>query len=397
VPENIRKLQATKLSYREQFPIDLSCNLTAYGSQGQTWKNSKLSVNLGFESPQNKIPPDAASIAYVACTRMTKLKDLFVSPIFLTVWQQMGRSERDNARRKHKETLKTAAQKFASETGMYDECKAEIEHQEDYSTVDEEWQHIVADSGSLHSSPTMLTDDELNEAKASIVFTDYPSQPVSLEPAVTERYIGIDQGIKTFSMVAVDKTSNGLPKVVGAVQVNLQELGLLARNGKFSAANVLLMLEKHSPLLQWMQTERAVDSTAEWHELEPVDRVVVLIEQISIENAYSKQLGKQLGEALQQQFDISKCIVKMSQPHVHRKNGPMFKLGDDLIKACHLQAPSYESLQTRINLKRHADSENSNRNEQPASKTARTVSEKDDEFEPCDSRDTVTQRQTTCQ
>jgi hypothetical protein len=63
-------------------------------------------VNLGFESPQNKLPTDlAASIAYVSCTRISRLKDLFLSPIFPSVLLEIGNSERDIARQKHEDVL----------------------------------------------------------------------------------------------------------------------------------------------------------------------------------------------------------------------------------------------------------------------------------------------------
>ena len=43
--------------------------------------------------------------------------------------------------------------------------------------------------------------------------------PVSLSAAATEPYIGIDQGIKTFSMAAIDKSPKSLLKVVDVAQV----------------------------------------------------------------------------------------------------------------------------------------------------------------------------------
>jgi hypothetical protein len=82
-----------------------------------------------------------------------------------------------------------------------------------------------------------------------------------------------------------------------------------------------------------------------------------------VENAYSKQFGKELGTALQRQFDVKLCIVKMSQPHVHRRNGPMFKLGDEIVEACQLVPPSYESLQTRVERKRARHTDHSKGNE----------------------------------
>jgi hypothetical protein len=135
-------------------------------------------------------------------------------------------------------------------------------------------------------------------------------------------------------MVTIDKTSSSLPKVVGAAQVNLEEASILDRNGRFTVTDVLLKLEQHSPLLQWIGGRRNDEDSVCVNQLEEADRIVVSLEQISLENTYARQFGKELGMALQRQFEVSKCIVRMSQPHIHRRNGLMFKLGDDIVEAC---------------------------------------------------------------
>ena len=351
VPERIRKLQARKLCYRELFPIDLSSNLTAHRGQCQTWKDCTLSAKLGFESPQNNIAPDDASIAYVACTRIriTRLKDLFVSPIFPSIWSAMGKSEGDVQQREHEEAVREAATNFASVTGKYEECIAEMEFQHDYTGVDAEWNEIVNSSVPLpRSTAAMMSDVELAEKKRKL---ELECVPVSLKPALKERYIGIDQGIKTFSMVAVDRSLTGLPKVVGAVQVNLVELGLFEKGDKFTATDVLLLLEANSPLFTWMQKE----PVGEQSQLDEVNRVIVTIKQMPMENAYSKQLGNELGTLLQRQFDVTRCIVKMSRPHLHRRTGPMFRLGEEIVESCQLEAASYESVRTRVERKRNCN------------------------------------------
>ena len=55
-------MQSLSLCYREQFPIDLSRHITAHRAQGQTWKHRLLSVDLGLESPSNRVPPDVGSL-----------------------------------------------------------------------------------------------------------------------------------------------------------------------------------------------------------------------------------------------------------------------------------------------------------------------------------------------
>ena len=48
-----------------------------------------------------------------------------------------------------------------------------------------------------------------------------------------------------------------------------------------------------------------------------MDRVDVLIEKMSIKNRHSKEFGVDLGLLLQQSVDDkSRCVVRMSQPHL---------------------------------------------------------------------------------
>jgi hypothetical protein len=126
--------------------------------------------------------------------------------------------------------------------------------------------------------------------------------------------------------------------------LNLEQVGLLDANGRFTETNVLLKLEQFSPLFEWIAEQVQQESLdADSTQLQPVDRVVVAVEQISLENAYHKQLGQNFAVALQRMFDINKCVVQMSSPHLHRKNRPMFRLGDDVVEACKLEPPSYEN------------------------------------------------------
>jgi len=99
VPSCIRKKQSLAKCYREQFPIDLSVHITAHRGQGQSWKYKLVVVDLGLESPNSRIPPDIGSVIYVACTRTSELKNLFVRPIFPSTWEKLGKSELDITRR----------------------------------------------------------------------------------------------------------------------------------------------------------------------------------------------------------------------------------------------------------------------------------------------------------
>jgi hypothetical protein len=166
-------------------------------------------VNLGLESPQKKVLADAASTAYVACTRITILTDRFVSPIFPAVWLEMGKSDRYLTRRKHEDFLKKAAEEFACVSGKCDECLTEMNFEHNFSGVEQEWNEIMNDTSREDGRliPTLMFDDELNEHKHYLC---EENPPVYLRPAVIRRYIGINQGIKTFSMVAIDKTPSCL-------------------------------------------------------------------------------------------------------------------------------------------------------------------------------------------
>jgi hypothetical protein len=95
----------------------------------------------------------------------------------------------------------------------------------------------------------LMADTDLNVMKQSL---SQEKLLISLKAAMRERFIGIDQGIKTFSMVATDKSPDNLPKVVGVAQLNLEQVGLLDRNGRFTETDVLLKLEQFSPLFQWI-------------------------------------------------------------------------------------------------------------------------------------------------
>jgi len=56
-----------------------------------------------------------------------------------------------------------------------------------------------------------------------------------------EQHIGIDQGVKNFTLVAVDKTPDALPRVVGSEFYNLADKELNVR--KFDEADLVLVLQ----------------------------------------------------------------------------------------------------------------------------------------------------------
>jgi len=141
---------------------------------------------------------------------------------------------------------------------------------------------------------------------------------------LSERHIGIDQGTNNFGIVVVERTIGNYPNIVAAN--NYTDLNL---KKNFKATDVLVALNEKTDLLKWMDSENNGYA---------VDRVIVHLEQISIRNKNSKQFSIELGKLLQvQALDTERCIVKMSQPHIHRATGPLFHLGEEIIETLHLQ------------------------------------------------------------
>jgi hypothetical protein len=217
------------------------------------------------------------------------------------------------------------------ETTSSRSCSA-LETTPDSSTYDTEWEQLKrGEYNSKPASKSLLQD--IGQYTACL---DNEANPASMRPATGQGYIGINQGLKTFTMVVVDTKSNELPKIVAAHQCNLQSHGFGQRRSDNTPGNVLRLLIQHTPLLQWMQ------ATGMPPLLPEIDRTVVLLEQISPINKYSKSFGIDLGKLLQVHVpDVSRCVVQMSQPHVYCRTGPMFQFGADIVIQCELQAPSY--------------------------------------------------------
>ena len=126
LPTWIRKKQLEKECYRIQFPLDLASNITAHRAQGQTMANCLVSVDLGLENPDMKMPAEISSLLYVACTRVTKLANLFVSPIHPSLWQKIGQSDVDKYRRSVDNKLQKAAVDFAKKHSVHREMLDEL-------------------------------------------------------------------------------------------------------------------------------------------------------------------------------------------------------------------------------------------------------------------------------
>jgi len=328
IPSWVVKLQKTSECYREQFPLDLSTHITTHRAQGSTLRDCAVSVDLCLDNPDRRMPSDIGSIMYVACTRVNRLEDLFVSPVFPSVWTTLGQSTGDIERRKTEAKLKEAAGKFASERGKYQEMKEELEWKPDFSNCDNEWEELTKQT----SEPARRVKALERIPDADLVTANNFS--MCLKVVQSERHIGIDQGLHNFAIVVVDTFLGERPRLVAAENFDLD------LDECCTESDVLISLEQETPLKSWMQQP-------DYPQLLPVvDRVIVHIEQMSPLNRRWKQFGIKFGQLLQRSVVNERtCIVKLSQPNIHRATGPVFKLGDMIVSELGLTAPTYGAKQ----------------------------------------------------
>jgi len=139
----------------------------------------------------------------------------------------------------------------------------------DYSGNQNEWTHIVnaVQPPSYNADCVPLND------------THHTSQSGSGSPdwlrcgwltlSERKRHIGIDQGVTNFVIVAVDKTPNALPVVVGGELYDLEQEGLNIK--RFDMTDLILLLQTKTVLMSCMQ------HPAYTRTLPGVDRVIVHI------------------------------------------------------------------------------------------------------------------------
>ena len=108
----------------------------------------------------------------------------------------------------------------------------------------------------------------------------------------------------------------------------------LGRSDRAKATDILVKLVENTPLLNIIKHSTSVTSTCTTSPLPSnVDRVVLLLEQMIVKNSHWKQFSIELGKLLQRQVpDPNACVVKLSEPHLHRATGPMFRIGDKIVK-----------------------------------------------------------------
>jgi len=143
LPSWIIKKQKMKYCFRIQFPLDLCRAMTCHRAQGQTLSHCTVSVDIGLSNPDSHLAQDIMSILYVACTRVPRLCDLFVSPIYPRLWlEKISKQAADLERLKVDEKLRQEAGKFASKKGMYEQMVEELAWTPDDSNTGNEWNDL---------------------------------------------------------------------------------------------------------------------------------------------------------------------------------------------------------------------------------------------------------------
>jgi hypothetical protein len=293
-------------------------------------KNCLVSVELGLENPDKKLPVDVSSIAYVALTRAVNLKDLFVGAIFPRTWEKLGKNECDLRRREVENTLKKSALVFAANHGRFLEAQAEQSETNKKCDNDEEWAELQNQQEPPARGANLRTVRYVPDAFE--VNLEGDSFAAFLQPVVSERHVGIDQGFKNFAIAVVDKIGDEVPKVMSA---KVYDLNLPAR---FKAVDVVVALQASTDLLSWMQLPGQPDP------VQRVDRIIVHVEQIAIQNRNAKEFGLELGKLLQKLVpDLNTCIVKLSHCNLHRASGPTFQLGEKIVETLNLKPVCYQT------------------------------------------------------
>ncbi len=309
---------AKSLLYRYTFPLDGSLHLTVHRSQGATMRDYRVLVDVGLNNPSDVVPKDAAKLTYVAISRSTALKWLFLDPIATVNWMRLNKDESDKQCIEEEKQLEMNARKFAVRNRIVKQVEDEFSWKPDFTCNEAEYQQLLQVKdlpAAIVRNPPQFANDEFHTINDGIEF-DF-----ILHPTGSIRYIGLDQGINNFALTAVDKHLGQPAKLVYAKLITDLELALPDR--PFKAEDVVLALKRNCDLFTWMQIDE--------HSQPPsgiVERVMVCVERMSDKNCDAKAFGCKLAEALQRQCpDITKCIVKMSSPNLHCSGGVLSCMG----------------------------------------------------------------------
>jgi RecA/RadA recombinase len=331
--KTVRSKQKREMCYREQFPIDLSRYVTIHRSQGQSLQGYNISIDANLSTSTSELQNDTGSLLYVGITRTNQLSHVFLETIHPDIWLRLGQSDSEKKRREILKKLNKKAEQFAKDNKFYypeyvNEQKAADKQRPSKKEINAEWSALLKETNppsSIANNPISL--ESIIPSLSSII-------PGALGPVQSERHIGIDQGIKAFAVCVVHKIRGENPKLVYA---NCYDLSTFIANGlpkNFTAPDLLLHFNQHHRLLELLEPKSSLTADG----IPDADRVIVHLEQVSIENTYFKVYTKQFGQLLQQRTnDLSSLIVKLSSSNVHRRLGPSSKLGPKIIEACNLQ------------------------------------------------------------
>ena len=137
----------------------------------------------------------------MSITRSNALKHLLLAPIFPTIWDNQCKNTLDDARRAKENALRDYAMQFAQQNGYYNIVQKEFNYCP-VSENDKEWQELLDDT----TLPQTLTtevhqfhdfDFEAETGKFCFCFAQRVTQ--------SDHHIGIDQGVKHFAIVVIDK------------------------------------------------------------------------------------------------------------------------------------------------------------------------------------------------
>jgi len=325
VTSAIWKQQEISKSGRTQFPISLSRHITAHRSQGQTLANCTLSVDLDLQNPDKRMPDDLSAILYVALTRATELKNLYVSTIVPSIWEKIGQGTDDDDRRVRENKLKELSREFAAKHSFINELDLELNQKPNSMKAEDEWTALKNDVRPPESHINGLQNFQTVDDRDLTLQIDGAEFQFAFKPVSSQRDIGIDQGLRHFAIVCVDKFLNEPPKLVAAQMVDLNlPVG-------FSAADAFIALTQNTEL--WINMQQTGHNI-----LQTVDRIVLHIEQMSLHNRGAKNFGINLGQQLQRAVrDNSQCVVKLSQAQKHLSSGPIFRLGKTIIEQLSLK------------------------------------------------------------
>ena len=154
-------------------------------------------------------------------------------------------------------------------------------------------------------------DATIRPASADLLGSDDSQPPGWMKACASERHIGIDQGIKNFAMVAVDKNVGSVPRIVGAGLYDLRRSGVSKE--RINVNTLILALSDETALFSWKQKPGQPSSVP------TAQRIIVHVEQLSVKNKFGKKLGMELARVTRH-FSNTELMMKCSSLKTFVKN-----------------------------------------------------------------------------